>query len=175
MLIYIALIIMFIEYCEYGVLTILFIIYLAFLFVNSFKTISFICMRQEIFMGSMRRYYTLPVCITARAHTFAFEFDPVMNFMATLIARFMRPTWGPSGADRTQVGPMLAPWTLLSGHFNNKLAEVSTGEKTYDTTVYKVWKHVAWSKHEVQLWEYVEQPTGRRLFAWHFLSSFKQR
>ena len=22
---------------------------------------------------------------------------------------------GPSGADRTQVGPMLAPWTLLSG------------------------------------------------------------
>ena len=27
----------------------------------------------------------------------------------------MRPTWGPSGADRTQVGPMLASWTLLSG------------------------------------------------------------
>ena len=35
----------------------------------------------------------------------------------TLIARFMGPTWGPSGADRTQVGPMLAPWTLLSGLF----------------------------------------------------------
>ena len=33
----------------------------------------------------------------------------------TLIARFMGPTWGPSGADRTQVGPMLDPWTLLSG------------------------------------------------------------
>ena len=32
-----------------------------------------------------------------------------------LIARwFMGTTWGPSGADRTQVGPMLAPWTLLS-------------------------------------------------------------
>ena len=28
----------------------------------------------------------------------------------------MGPTWGPSGADRTQVGPMLAPWTLLSGY-----------------------------------------------------------
>ena len=27
----------------------------------------------------------------------------------------MWPTWGPSGANRTQVGPMLAPWTLLSG------------------------------------------------------------
>ena len=34
---------------------------------------------------------------------------------STLIASFMGPTWGPSGADRTQVGPMLAPWTLLSG------------------------------------------------------------
>ena len=32
-----------------------------------------------------------------------------------LIVRFMGPTWGPSGADRSQVGPMLVPWTLLSG------------------------------------------------------------
>ena len=37
----------------------------------------------------------------------------------TLISRFMGPTWGPSGAKRTQVGPMLAPWTLLSGHISN--------------------------------------------------------
>ena len=34
--------------------------------------------------------------------------------LQSLIARFMGPTWGPSGADRTQVGPMLAPWTLVS-------------------------------------------------------------
>ena len=33
------------------------------------------------------------------------------------IARFMGPTLGPSGTDRTLVGPMLAPWTLLSGGF----------------------------------------------------------
>ena len=33
----------------------------------------------------------------------------------SLIARFLGPTWGPSGTDRTQVGPMLAPWTLLAG------------------------------------------------------------
>ena len=26
----------------------------------------------------------------------------------------MRPTWGPSGADKTQVGPTSALWTLLS-------------------------------------------------------------
>ena len=29
----------------------------------------------------------------------------------TQIAKFMGPTWGPSGANRTQVGPMVAPWT----------------------------------------------------------------
>ena len=33
----------------------------------------------------------------------------------SLIARFMGPTWGPSGAGMAQVGPMLALWTLLSG------------------------------------------------------------
>ena len=33
----------------------------------------------------------------------------------TLIARLIGSTWGPSGADRTQVGPMLASWSLLSG------------------------------------------------------------
>ena len=32
----------------------------------------------------------------------------------SLIARFMGPTWGPSGADRTHLGPRLVPWTLLS-------------------------------------------------------------
>ena len=30
---------------------------------------------------------------------------------SSLIARSMGPTWGPSGADRTQVGSVLAPWT----------------------------------------------------------------
>ena len=36
---------------------------------------------------------------------------------ASLIAKFMGPLWGPSGANRTQVGPMLAQRTLLSGMF----------------------------------------------------------
>ena len=30
------------------------------------------------------------------------------------IAKFMGPTWGPPGSWRPQMGPMLAPWTLLS-------------------------------------------------------------
>ena len=31
------------------------------------------------------------------------------------IAKFMGPTWGPPGSCRPQMGPILAPWTLLSG------------------------------------------------------------
>ena len=38
------------------------------------------------------------------------------EFLATQIAKFMGPTWGSPGSCRTQIGPMLAPWTLLSGY-----------------------------------------------------------
>ena len=41
--------------------------------------------------------------------------------LITLIARFMGPTWGPPGADRSQVGPMLAQWTLLSRYVLNQM------------------------------------------------------
>ena len=34
----------------------------------------------------------------------------------TQIAKLMAPTWGPPGSCRSQMGPMLAPWTLLSGY-----------------------------------------------------------
>ena len=40
-----------------------------------------------------------------------------MFYACTQIARFMWPTWDPPGADRTQVGPVLVPWTLLSGYW----------------------------------------------------------
>ena len=33
----------------------------------------------------------------------------------TEIAMFMGPTWGPSGSCRSQMGPMMASWTVLSG------------------------------------------------------------
>ena len=36
----------------------------------------------------------------------------------------MGPTWGPPGSCRSQVGPMLAPSTLLSGLIRNKGAEI---------------------------------------------------
>ena len=40
-----------------------------------------------------------------------------------LIARFMGPTWGPSGADRTQVGPMLAHKFCYLGQLNMDYAQ----------------------------------------------------
>ena len=38
----------------------------------------------------------------------------------TQIARFMGPTWGTPGSCRPQMGPILAPWTLLSGYAHLK-------------------------------------------------------
>ena len=37
-------------------------------------------------------------------------------FLTTQIAKFMWPKWDPPGCCRPQMGPMLAPWTLLSGN-----------------------------------------------------------
>ena len=35
------------------------------------------------------------------------------------ITKFMGPSWGPPGSCRPQMGPMLAPWTLLSGTYQS--------------------------------------------------------
>ena len=74
-------------------------------------------------------YHPSPI-ITSRVDSVilcAFKFSYSISYLAwwwpttigvkpTPIARCLGSTWGPSGADRTQVGPMLAPWTLLSGY-----------------------------------------------------------
>ena len=71
--------------------------------------------------------------------------DP-QTLLTSLIARFMGPTWGPSGADRTQVGPMLAPWTLLSGMFFNC--------KYFGEWLIACLAHIQQisSRHEKQMW-----------------------
>ena len=53
----------------------------------------------------------------------------------SLIAEFMGPTWGPHGADRTQVGAMLAPWTLLSG-MTGFTGQSGVGYLVYFTIIY---------------------------------------
>ena len=42
-------------------------------------------------------------------------------------ANFMGPTWGPPGSCRPQMGPMLDPWTLLLGIYDNNTGLVSHG------------------------------------------------
>ena len=53
--------------------------------------------------------------------------------MYTLIAKFLGPKWGPSGADRTQVGPMLVPGTLLSEYIKSAVPEagIEAGTSNY--------------------------------------------
>ena len=36
------------------------------------------------------------------------------------ITKFMRPTWGPPGSCRSQMGPMLAPWTCYLGWYHRE-------------------------------------------------------
>ena len=38
-----------------------------------------------------------------------------LSTVTSKITKFMGPTWDPPGSCRPQMGPMLAPWTLLSG------------------------------------------------------------
>ena len=50
---------------------------------------------------------------------FAMFTNNMKYFLSTVatLARFIRPTWGPFGVDKTQVGPMLAPLNFaIWGH-----------------------------------------------------------
>ena len=56
----------------------------------------------------------------------------------------MGPTWGPPGGDRTQVGPMLAPWILLSGLEQNSKSPWRTlwGGDGLNTSGLRDWRDV---------------------------------
>ena len=49
----------------------------------------------------------------------------LVRAMSSIIARFMGPKWGPSGADRTQVGPMVDTWALLLGLLSNRRQSIT--------------------------------------------------
>ena len=59
--------------------------------------------------------FTYTSCITMYFAISLHHWHQWQQANSPLIAGFMVPTWGPAGADRTQLGPMLAPWTLLPG------------------------------------------------------------
>ena len=53
------------------------------------------------------------------------------SIMVTQMAKFLGPTWGPPGSYRPQMGPMLAPGTLLSGHLHYRLRQTLAICSTY--------------------------------------------
>ena len=52
----------------------------------------------------------------------------LVQYNISQIARFMGPTWGPPGSFRPQMGPMLAPWTLLSWMFSRHCGNLVLAE-----------------------------------------------
>ena len=68
----------------------------------------------------------------------------LVQWKRSQIARFIGPTWGPPGSCRSQMGPMLATWTLLSGSILSvkKNSQFGWNKRTYNTLIYKsmLWK-----------------------------------
>ena len=79
--------------------------------------------------------------------------------LLSLIARFMGPTWGPPGADGTQVGPMLAPWTLLSGMFVGRVLNTNVTWNVFKLLE----KRVTW---RLNLFRYSAQYFHSKLVWW---------
>ena len=49
----------------------------------------------------------------------------------TALAMFMGPTWGPSGSCRSQMDPMLAPWSLLLGGLFPTISVARVGNRPH--------------------------------------------
>ena len=75
--------------------------------IGSVPSVGFMHISFRLYFGSNRlpNKRTMHVCCNFVSH----------NDRPAQMARFMGPTWGPPGSCRPQMGPMLAPWTLLSG------------------------------------------------------------
>ena len=69
----------------------------------------------------------------ASSHCYAIYSTRICSRIASLVARFMGSTWGPSEVDRIHVGPMLAPWTLLTGLTSERasFAQFSTLQNSF--------------------------------------------
>ena len=76
---------------------------------NDFGDISHCWHKIRPFRSRQALVAGIHVCVCTVHHIYLSMTRPtwLSSDVSTQIARFMRPTWGPSGADRTQVGPML--------------------------------------------------------------------
>ena len=147
--------------------------------VLSFILIVFAISAFPIFLFSSKKFHITTVYINShwpgnvnlrimmarKSHESTFSIDSPMcgkqpmrtmfQYKDILIARFMGPIWGPSGADRTQVGPMLAPWTLLSG-MSYQWRKPYCGDKTVVTS-YDLRNGNSWTNPAMRHF-YINQP-----------------
>ena len=101
---------------------------------------------------------------SAQLHYFCLETMWVFNeascridrtMLAILIKKNLTPTWGPAGAGRTHLGPVLATWNLLSGE-----AYINSQLKLRYFTAWHIWNRVlfiyiyvlALSAHQYRFW-----------------------
>ena len=63
---------------------------------------------------SSKAIYTSACMINSKSLPIG-EISMFIDLETSQITNFIGPTWGPPGSCRPQMGPMLAPWTLLSG------------------------------------------------------------
>ena len=73
--------------------------------------------------GELEAWGTPSSGVIKYAHACPYDSATSYSQIITQIARFMWPTWGPPGSCRPQMGPMLAPWTLLLWHAPSDRAE----------------------------------------------------
>ena len=61
------------------------------------------------------------------------------SYVVTQIAKFMGPTWRPPGSCRPQMGPILVPWTLLSGKgsYLPNASLLSMSDHIWGTSLYR--------------------------------------
>ena len=61
------------------------------------------------------------------------HYDVTVMMWCTQMTTLMGPTWGPPGSCRPQMGPMLAPWTLLSGYILGHGLDLISGSSQIKT------------------------------------------
>ena len=74
------------------------------------------------------------------------------SMKAPQIATFMGPTWGPPGSCRPQMGPMVAPWILLSGLFAFNHIKISTSSLLISDILPTVKPSANYYKHNTNPW-----------------------
>ena len=81
-----------------------------------------------------------------------------LRIIASLLAKFMGPAWGPPGTDRTQVGPVWATWKLLFGVtvmvMSHRYMEMWTrAETSWDNSQYsenRFSSSIPWWRHQME-------------------------